>query len=107
MSNILIDDTLSISGRRLGLLTIPFGPTFENNDTGINSATFSSGDAGQIWVEADTFLFTNEADMATSTFGEGTGGQIVIKSNNLHLMNKCSISSSAGVFYHGVLLEEI
>ncbi|HEW97986.1 MAG: hypothetical protein DRR16_11555 [Candidatus Parabeggiatoa sp. nov. 3] len=105
--NILIDDILSVSGQRLGLLTVPFGPTLENNDTEINSGTFSNGDAGQISLEADTLLLANEADMSTSTFGKGSGGKIVIKSNNLHLMNKGSISSSAGIFFEGVLLEDV
>ena len=103
--NLFIDDILSISGQRLGALTLPFGVTFENNATGITSSTFNTGNAGQIWVEADTLLLANEGIIDTSTFGDGLGGNIVIESNNLHLINKASISSSAGIFYQDELLE--
>jgi len=93
---ITIEDTLSVSGQRSGLLLLPFGIRFENNESGITSGTFSTGQAGHVFIEANTLLLAEHGFIFATSGGDGTAGKVSIKAKVLHLTNRARIGSSSG-----------
>ena len=101
--NLSISDTVSVSGRRSGALTVPFAATFENNDTGINSSTFSTGNAGQVNIQTQHLFLVDGGDVATSVIGIGSGGEVVINAEHIEISRGGSVSSSAGFLFGNIL----
>ena len=67
------------------------------NDTGIFSqaTTDSTGNSGQIDLNAGFLTIADNAQIDTSTFGMGDGGAVTITTDTLQLTNNGTISSSS------------
>ncbi|MCP4702060.1 MAG: filamentous hemagglutinin N-terminal domain-containing protein [Gammaproteobacteria bacterium] len=93
--------TVTISGRRPGLLIIASG-TFENNQSGLVSFTFGGRPAGRIVVSADNMILEDEGSISAATFSAGKAGDVTVEVNTLRMSNGGQINNSNG----GLLAEE-
>jgi filamentous hemagglutinin family protein len=92
--DIVATDTLSISGRHQGTITLLGGLVLENYPSDISSDAYSTGQGGQVRIT------TNQLNLAggfigSSSFGEAKAGELVVKANNASLTGGASIASTA------------
>ncbi|HIK04862.1 MAG TPA: S-layer family protein [Trichormus sp. M33_DOE_039] len=72
--NIQIDaKTIELSGYSL------INPTGVTN---ISTSTYSSGSAGDVFVNGDSLLLTNGGSISSATFASGPGGKVTIRNQN-------------------------
>ncbi|MDM8566358.1 filamentous hemagglutinin N-terminal domain-containing protein [Candidatus Halobeggiatoa sp. HSG11] len=88
-------NTMSISGRRLGLLIISV-ITLENNQSGIVTMSFGKGAAGNISVAANDLIIDDYAGISAGTLGEGVAGDVTVSINNLFMGAGSEINSASG-----------
>jgi len=96
-------NTMSIIGRRSGLIQV-IGETFvENNQSSIATVSFGKGDADNISVVANDLRMDDHAGISAGTAGEGAAGDVTVTVNNLFLEGGSEINSSSG----GLIGEQI
>jgi large exoprotein involved in heme utilization and adhesion len=88
-------NTMSIIGRRSGLLIISVG-AFENNQSSIATISFGKGDAGNISIVANDLMMDDRAGISAGTAGEGHAGDVIVNVKNLFLGAGSEINSSSG-----------
>ncbi len=92
---LMVKDTLSLSGYRKGKFTAPVtGITLENFPSTISSSTLSLGHGGEINLTAQQIDIAGGI-VDVSSFGQGKGGSVIIQADNVNLTEGGSISSSA------------
>ncbi|MHC5821122.1 MAG: two-partner secretion domain-containing protein, partial [Nostoc sp.] len=78
--NIHIDATvINLSG---------FSRTNAANVTTINTATLSTGNAGDVFVNGNSLLISSGASLSSATFGSGSSGQVTIRNTNSTVMGE-------------------
>ncbi|MEH1820007.1 MAG: S-layer family protein [Nostoc sp.] len=72
--NIHIDATaIELSG---------FSPTNAGNITSINTATLSTGNAGDVFVNSNSLLISSGASLSSTTFGSAATGKVTIRNTS-------------------------
>jgi filamentous hemagglutinin family protein len=94
--NVEITDTLSISGKRSGLIFLPNNIILQDNQSIITSSTLSNAKAGRISISAPTITLDNGASISASTSGSGTAGNIEIDTKDLRITNGAQLGSTSG-----------
>ncbi|HIE02353.1 MAG TPA: hypothetical protein EYP59_19065 [Thiotrichaceae bacterium] len=97
--DIVISDTLSITGKRTGSFSIHLGDkTFEynNNQTVIAVAALGKGQGGQVSIAVPTLVLDDSGVIVASTVNEGNAGNIVIAVKDLYLTRGGQINNSSG-----------
>ncbi|MEK8015760.1 MAG: hypothetical protein VSS75_002750, partial [Candidatus Parabeggiatoa sp.] len=96
-------NTMSITGRRPGLINL-IGETFvEKNQSGIATISFGKGNADNISVVANELRIDDRGGISAGTAGEGAAGDVTVTVNNLFLEGGSEINSSSG----GLIGEQI
>ncbi|OKH59303.1 two-partner secretion domain-containing protein [Scytonema sp. HK-05] len=89
--SILLADTLG--DRNGGEISI-VGENIGINQSNISSNTFSSGNAGQIKLDANNITFDNNSSASIQTLGKGDAGNINILANSFQLLEKSALNSN-------------
>ncbi|WP_230966628.1 filamentous hemagglutinin N-terminal domain-containing protein [Nostoc commune] len=85
-SNIHIDATaIELSG---------FSPINPNSVSVVSTSGYSSGNTGDISVNANSLLVSNGASLISATFGSGSSGKVTIRTNHTTLMGE----SPSGIY---------
>jgi len=96
-------NTMSIIGRRPGLINL-IGETFvEKNQSGIATITFGKGASGNISVVVNELRIDERGGISAGTASEGAAGDVTVRVNNLFLEGGSEINSSSG----GLIGEQI
>ena len=78
--NIHIDATaINVSG---------FSPTNPANISTINSSTFGTGNAGDVFVNGNSLLISSGASLSSATFGSGYSGKVTIHNTSTTVMGE-------------------
>jgi len=96
-------NTMSIIGRRSGLIQVIGELFIENNQSSIATISFGKGDADNISVIANELRIDDRAGISAGTAGEGAAGDVTVTVNNLFLEGGSEINSSSG----GLIGEQI
>ena len=95
--NVDVEDTLSIIGKRPGVVVIGNGIlVLRNNQTVISSITFGSSDAGNISISAKDLIIDKRGGISAATVGTGAAGNVTIKVEKLFLEAGGEINSGSG-----------
>jgi len=99
--DIVIENRLEITGKRIGSFNIHFGDnTFEyaDNQTVIAVAALSSGKGGYVSVTVPKLLISDSGVIAAYTVSKGNAGDVIISVTDLHLTKGGQINNSSGGF---------
>jgi len=103
-TRIIVQNTLSLAGRRSGSYITPTGVEFKDNQSSIVSFGLH-GTSGDISIVARTLKIDDEALITASTVGMGeNGGNIKIDSKNLLITQGGQINNSNGVILGRVFI---
>jgi large exoprotein involved in heme utilization and adhesion len=89
-------DTMSIIGRRSGLLIGTSGIVYENNQSSIATITFGKGTAGNISVAANDLILDDRGAITAGTAGIGAAGNVNVTVKKVFLGAGSEINSSSG-----------
>ncbi|MCT7950341.1 filamentous hemagglutinin N-terminal domain-containing protein [Ancylothrix sp. C2] len=62
-----------------------YGTAFNGSPSILSADTFSTGNGGELNIEAKTLIVRDGAQIATGTFDKGTGGNLIINASNIEL----------------------
>lgn len=96
--NLIITDTLSLTGQRLTPFISPLGNDFGKMPTIISSSAFldnqPGSQGGDIFISATRLVINDGAIVAASTLDKARAGNITIKTNDLYLTQGGMIAST-------------
>ncbi|RKZ50788.1 MAG: hypothetical protein DRR16_08810 [Candidatus Parabeggiatoa sp. nov. 3] len=89
-------NTMSIIGKRPGLIKVTEETFIENNQSSIATISFGKGDADNISVVANELRIDDRGGISAGTASEGAAGDVTVRVNNLFLEGGSEINSSSG-----------